>query len=72
MHYLDNMLIHTKGSLDKYCEAVEVVLHQLVDNNLVVNLVKLEFHVKETTFLGFVINSNKIKIKSNKLGIIRD
>src|SRR5258706_5995868 len=72
VHYLDDMLIHTKGSLDEHCEVVEVVLHRLVDNNLVVNLGKSEFHIKETTFLGFVINGNETKMKSNKLDIIRD
>src|SRR5258705_13975616 len=50
----------------------EAVLRRLVDNNLAVNLAKSEFHVKETTFLGFVINGNETKMKSNKLDIIRD
>ena len=46
VHYLDDMLIHTKGLLEDHCNAVEVVLCQLVDNNLAVNLAKSEFHVK--------------------------
>ena len=72
VHYLDDILIYTKGSLEDHCNVVEVVLRRLVDNNLAVDLVKLEFYVKETTFLGFVFNSNKTKMKPDKLHIIRD
>ena len=72
VHYLDDILIHTKGSLEDHCNAVEAVLCQLVDNNLAVNLAKSEFHVRETTFLGFIINGNETKMKSDKLHIIRD
>ena len=28
VHYLDDMLIHTKGSLEDHCEAVEAILHK--------------------------------------------
>ena len=72
VHYLDDMLIHTKGSLEDHCDAVEGVLKRLVGNNLAVNLAKSEFHVKETTFLGFVINGNETKMKPDKLDIIRN
>ena len=70
VHYLDDMLIHTKGSLEDHCNTVEAVLRRLVDNNLAVNLAMLEFHVKETTFLRFVISGNETKMKPDKLHII--
>ena len=71
VHYLDNILIHTKGSLEDHCNVVKAVLRRLVDNNLAVNLAKSEFYVKETTFLGFIINGSKTKMKPDKLHIIR-
>ena len=71
VHYLDDILIHTKGSEDDHSEAVERVLQCLVDNNLAVNLAKSEFHVQETTFLGFIINGFTTKMNPQKLDIIR-
>ena len=71
VHYLDDILIHTKGSEDDHSEAVERVLQRLVNNNLAVNLAKSEFHVQETTFLGFIINGFTTKMNPQKLDIIR-
>lgn len=70
VHYLDDIMIHPKGSLEDHYDAVEKVLKRLIDNNLAINLVKSEFHVKETTFLGFVINSKETQMNLNKLNII--
>ena len=40
VHYLDDMMIHTKGTLEEHCDAVEKVLKRLIDNNLAINLSK--------------------------------
>ena len=32
-----------------------------MDHNLAVNISKLEFHIKETVFLGYVINESEVK-----------
>ena len=72
VHYLDDILIHTKGPIEKHYEAVESVLCRLIDNNLAVNLAKSEFHVHETVFLGLIINGKETKMNSVKLNIIKD
>ena len=70
VHYLNDVRIHTKGTLEKHCEAVEKVLKCLRENNLTVNLAKSEFHVHETTFLGFIINGKETKMNPEKLDIV--
>ena len=56
VHYLDDMLIHTKGSLYDHCDAVEAVLRRLVDNNLSVG----GFGCGRTGMWGWVGNSRRI------------
>ena len=72
VHYLDDVLIHTKGSLEDYCKAVKRVLKRLIDNNLAINLAKCEFHVHKTTFLGFIINGKETKMHPEKLDTVRN
>ena len=54
--YLDNILIHTSGTEEEHQALVEQVLERVMDYDLAINLSKSEFHVKETVFLGYVIN----------------
>ena len=70
VNYLDDMMIQIKGTLEKYCEAVEKVLKCLINNNLAINLAKSEFYVYETTLLGFIINGKEIKMNCKKLDIV--
>ena len=66
VHYLDNILIHTSETEEEYQVSVEQVLERLMDHDVAVNLSKLEFHVKEIVFLGYVINSLKVKMDGAK------
>ena len=54
--YLDDMLIYSGNTKAEYQAIVEKVLQQSVEHELAVNLLKSMFHVKETIFLGHVIN----------------
>ena len=58
VHYLNDILIHTSGTKDEHRALVEKVLERLMDHDLAVNFSKSEFHIKETVFLGFVINGS--------------
>ena len=43
------------------------MLPQCVEHGLAVNLLKIEFHVKETIFLVHVINGQEVKTDPSKL-----
>jgi len=42
-------------------------LQLLIKNGLFVKLEKCEFHVKETTFLGFIVSINDLTMDKNKV-----
>ena len=65
--YLDNILIYGGDTEAEHQAIVEKVLQQCVEHGLAVNLLKSEFHIKETIFLGHVINSQEVKMDPPKL-----
>ena len=42
-----------------------------MDHDLAINLSKSEFHVKDTVFLGYVINGSEVKIDGAKIKTIK-
>ena len=72
VYYLDDILIHTSGTEEKYQALVEQVLERLMDHDLAINLSKSEFHVKETVFLGYVINESEVKMDGAKIKTIEE
>ena len=54
--YLDDILIYGGDTEVEHQGIVEKVLQQCVEHGLAVNLLKREFHVKETIFFVHVIN----------------
>ena len=65
--YLDDILIYGGNTEAEHQAIVEKVLQQFVEHGLAVNLLKSEFHVKETIFLGHVINGQEVKMDPSKL-----
>ena len=61
VHYLDNVLIHTKGSLGDHCKAVERVLKQLIDNNLAINLANVNSMSMKQYFLDLSLMAKRRK-----------
>ena len=51
---------------------VKRVLERLIDHDLAVNLSKLEFYVKETVFLGYIINGSEVKMDGVKVKTIKE
>ena len=64
--YLDDIIIYSKN-LTEHIKHVHHVLSLLVKNGLYVKLEKCEFHVPETTFLGFVVSINGLSMDKNKV-----
>ena len=65
--YLNDILIYGGNTEAEHPPIVEKVLQQYIEHGLAVNLFKSEFHVKETIFLGYVINAEEVKIDPSKL-----
>ena len=65
--YLANILIYGGNTEAEHQAIVEKVLQHCVEHRLAVNILKSEFHVKETILLVYVINSQEIKMDSSKL-----
>jgi len=67
--YLDNIIIYSKNKLE-YKEHVYKVLQQLRKAGLQVNIKKLEFSIKRTKYLGFIISIDGIKTNLEKTAVI--
>src|SRR5882672_466506 len=64
--YLDDILIFS-NNLDDHIKHVREVLSRLRDNSLFGKLEKCNFHKSSTTFLGYIISSNGIKMDPEKV-----
>ena len=65
--YLDDILIFSGNTEEEHQAFVEKVLQKCIEHGLAVNLVKSEFHVQETIFLGHIINGQHIQMDPAKL-----
>lgn len=67
--YLENILIYRGDTENEYQQLVEKVVQQFVWHGLVVNLLKSEFHVRQTQaiFLCHIINGQQIPMDPSKL-----
>jgi len=69
--YIDDILIYS-NSLEEHHEHVKKVLKKLLENNLYIKLEKYEFDVTETTFLGYILSKDGLKVDSEKVKAILD
>ena len=69
--YIDDILIYS-NTLEEHHVHVKKVLRKLLENHLVVKLEKCEFDVTETTFLGYVLSRDGIKMDKEKVKAILD
>ena len=55
--YLDDILIVTKGSVDKHKQKLQTILEKLDGENLAISLDKGKFRCKPVEWLGYTTNS---------------
>ena len=69
--YIDDILIYSNNKREHW-EQVQKVLAKLKEAGLYAKPVKCEFSVEKTTFLGFVISADGIKMDPTKVGAIHN
>jgi len=67
--YLDDILIYSENELE-HKEHVCKVLLRLYEVGLQADIRKLEFNVKRTKYLGFIISTNSIETDLEKTAVI--
>ena len=70
--YLDNILIYTEDHGRGHVEAVRWVLDILRKNNLFANLKKCWFHKIKVRFLGYIVLSQGIRMKNERIKTIKN
>jgi hypothetical protein len=70
--YIVDILIATKGSLDKHHRQVSKVFQLLMDNHMCMEIDKCVFDVSETAFVGFMISGSGLRMDPDKAEAITD
>jgi hypothetical protein len=68
--YMDNLLIITRGILDKHLKKMETVLTRLHDAGFKVNAAKSSFCAHEIKYLGYILTREGIKPQPKKVQAI--
>ncbi|KAL0195822.1 hypothetical protein M9458_009394, partial [Cirrhinus mrigala] len=69
--YIDDILVYSK-SKEEHVNHVRTVLSRLLQNQLYVKAEKCEFHVHQTTFLGYHISHQGVKMDSSKIQAVTE
>ncbi|KAL0161331.1 hypothetical protein M9458_045056, partial [Cirrhinus mrigala] len=64
--YIDDILIYSKSETE-HITHVRAVLSRLLDNQLYVKAEKCEFHVHQTSFLGYEVSHQGVKMDPTKI-----
>jgi hypothetical protein len=64
--YIDDILIATKGSLEKHHRQVSKVFQLLMDNHMCLEIEKCVFDAKEVPFLGFLVGGTGLRMHPEK------
>ena len=67
--YLDDILIYSENELE-HEEHIRKVLQQLIKAGLQADIQKLEFSVKRTKYLGYIISIDSIETDLEKTSVI--
>jgi len=70
--YVDDILIATKGSLEKHHRQVSKVFQLLMDNHMCVEIDKCVFDAQEVPFLGFIVSGTGLRMDPNEAKAIVD
>ncbi len=69
--YIDDILIYSKSE-EEHIGQVRNVLSRLLENQLYVKAEKCEFHVKQTTFLGYSISHEGVRMDERKVRAVTE
>jgi len=69
--YLDDIIIYSK-TLEEHIEHVKIVLQKLIDNRLVANKAKCEFHKLKIAFLGHVVSKDGVETDPEKIKAVAE
>ena len=58
--YIDDVLVYTNGTLEKYKQHVKTILHTLQKAGMRLHLDKSVFHTKEVEYLGLILTTEGI------------
>jgi len=64
--YMDDILIATKGSIEKHYCQVGKVFQLLKDNHMCIEIDKCIFNAKEVPFLGFIVSGTGLRMDPDK------
>jgi hypothetical protein len=70
--YLDNILIHSKGSVEKHRELVGRVLQTLINNGPAAEIAKCKFEKKEVESLGYIVSGTGVRMAASRSQVIQD
>ena len=70
--YLDYILIYTKDASRAHVNVVRWLLNKLRKHGFFANLKKCHFHKNKVWFLGYVISAQGIKIKDEKIEVVKN
>lgn len=69
--YMDDILIYSENPLEHEAH-VRKVLQRLKDAGLQADIVKSEFHVMKTKYLGFIISTDGVAVDPAKIAVIKN
>jgi len=64
--YIGDILIATKGSLEKHHKQVSKVFQLRMDNHMCIEIDKCIFDAKEVPFLGFIVSGSDLRMDPDK------
>jgi hypothetical protein len=64
--YLDDILIHSKGFVEKHQELVGRALQTLIDNGLAAEIAKCKFEKKEVEFLAYIVSGVGMRMAASR------
>ena len=70
--YLDNIIVYTKDPGQAHLNAVWWVCKELRKNSLFANLQKCRFHKDEVRFLEYVVSTQGIRIKDERIEAVKN
>ena len=69
--YFDDILIYTKDTGQCHVEAVWWIFRELRKHGLFANLKKYRFHQEEVHLIGYVVSSQEIYMKEEKIDAVK-